>query len=113
MANIATKVIRQPSDITLDTTVGELQEAIDGGYVTLDDWKAQLPRIQAEKEAREAGRLAAIEIAKRSEARKRPRTAKWTSRFIIGGDGWRGYLVTCGLVAWHVDEGTFAVRKIR
>jgi len=102
-----------PADITLDTTVGEMQEALESGAVTMDDWKAQQPRIQAEKAAREDGLVRSIEAAKAWEIRSRPRKGRWTSRFIVGGNGWRGYLVVCYHTAWHVDEGTFNVKRIR
>lgn len=103
----------RPEEITLETTAGDLDAAIKRGDLTIDDWVAQAPRLRTAQVEREAGREKAIDAVKTGEARKRQRTGRWASRFILGGDGWRGYLVLCGRAGWHVTEGSLAVKRFR
>ncbi len=104
----------RPEDVTIDTPLGEVDAAIDRGDFTLEDFGALLRgRLRRESAERSTGGVFAIEKVKESENRKRARRAKFRSKFIVGGDGWRGYLVTCGRACWHVDEKVSTVKRIR
>lgn len=99
-------------DTNMDAALGEVDEAIARGDFTLSEFIAQFPRFGLESEQRRIDTPRAVDAVKAFENRKRPRTAKWASRHVIGGDKSKFYLVTCGRAAWHVDPKTFAVKKV-
>jgi hypothetical protein len=104
----------RPEDITIDSTADEVCRAIERGEFTWDDYKAQVPRLEAQSKARKDGALKAIDLVQVQDVACRSRRVSkaWRSKYIVGGDKSRFYLVTCGRGAWHVDPETWAIKRI-
>ena len=103
-------------EITPDTPLGDIDDAIDRGDFTLEEFGEEFRRrIGPEGRARRVDAPKAIAAVQASETGARPRAGKWTARYIRLGerhDGPAVFLVKCGRAAWHVEPGTFVVRKL-
>lgn len=94
------EVRMKATDITMDTPVGEVTDAVRRGDFTLDDVRAEVPRIDAEIDERRAGEARALAVVGAVEGHRK---SVWSSRYVVGGDGSRYYLVKCGRASWRVD----------
>ncbi len=99
-------------DITPDTSVGDVCDAIDRGDFTWVDLYAQGPRLQRELAARVGDAQRAWNTVRCTDRLGFKRKGTWAARYVVGGDGSKFFLVTCGRASWHVDPITFTVKKL-
>lgn len=101
-------------EITLETSTENIIIAIERGEMTMSDWRLAAKRLRQERELRLQGANRAILAVQLSELRKRPRTAKWTSKYAAADDGSCFYLVRCGRASWRVraEPVQYTVKKV-